>query len=103
MSLFEEDSLTFVAPHFEFINGYWQRVSDGKTVVTAKLTKEKLDILPQVKNIVYTAVMENKTLQDEYDAVQGDKHFVAQITEDTGLTLKIGLTAQAEVMLNLGK
>ena len=103
LSLFEEDSLTFVAPHFEFINGYWQRVSDGKTVVTAKLTKEKLDILPQVKNIVYTAVMENKTLQDEYDAVQGDKHFVAQITEDTGLTLKIGLTAQAEVMLNLGK
>lgn len=100
MALFAEDSLTFVAPQYEYIGGNWQRTSEGKTVITAQLSKEKLNLLPKVKNIVYSAVLENKTLQDEYDAKRG---FTAKITEDSGLTLKIGLTAQADVVLNLNK
>ena len=100
MTLFAEDSLTFVAPQYEYIGGNWQRTSEGKTVITAQLSKEKLNLLPKVKNIVYSAVLENKTLQDEYDAKRG---FTAKITEDSGLTLKIGLTAQADVVLNLNK
>ncbi len=100
MTLFAEDSLTFVAPHYEYIGGNWQRTSEGKTVITAQLSKEKLNLLPKVKNIIYSAVLENKTLQDEYDVKQG---FTAKITEDSGLTLKIGLTAQADIVLNLNK
>lgn len=100
MTLFAEDSLTFVAPHYEYIGANWQRTSEGKTVITAQLSKEKLNLLPKVKNIIYSAVLENKTLQDEYDVKQG---FTAKITEDSGLTLKIGLTAQADIVLNLNK
>ena len=98
MTLFAEDTLTFVAPNYEYIGGNWQRTSEGKTVFTAQLNKEKLNMLPKVKYIVYSAVLENKSLQDEYDA---DKGFTAKITEDCGLTLKIGLTAQADIVLNL--
>lgn len=100
MTLFAEDSLTFVAPQYAYIGGNWQRTSDGKTVFSVLLTKDKLNMLPKIKNIVYTAQLENRTLQDEYDTKQG---FTAKITEDTGLTLKIGLTAQADIVLNLNK
>ena len=100
LTLFAEDSLTFVAPQYEYIGGNWQRTSDGKTVFSVLLTKDKLNMLPKIKNIVYTAQLENRTLQDEYDTKQG---FTAKITEDTGLTLKIGLTAQADIVLNLNK
>lgn len=103
LSLFEEDSLTFVAPHYELINGHWQMTEEGKTVITAKMTKEKLNLLPDIDRIVYTAIVENKTLKDEYDVTQGEKHFTAEIGEDSGITLKIGLTAHADVIFNLGK
>ena len=101
--LFEEDMLTFVAPEYAYEGGNWTRKSVGKTVLTAKMTKQKLNMLPKIKNIVYFAELENTSLHDEYETIKGDKQFTAKVTADSGLTIKIGLTAQADIVLNLSK
>lgn len=101
--LFEEDMLTFVAPEYAYEGGNWTRKSVGKTVLTAKMTKQKLNMLPKIKNIIYFAELENTSLHDEYETIKGDKQFTAKVTADSGLTIKIGLTAQADIVLNLSK
>ena len=75
----------------------------GKTTLTAKMSKQKLNMLPKIKNIVYFAELENTSLHDEYETIKGDKQFTAKVTADSGLTIKIGLTAQADIVLNLNK
>ena len=98
--LFPQDTLLFVAPKFEYKGNSWNMVSPGESVVTAKLNKQQLDILPTIKQIVFKGIIDDRSLQYTYD--KGDEK-VVQFTDDQGLNIKIGLTTRADVILNLGK
>ena len=60
------------------------------------MTKAKMDLMPSIKNIVYYARIDDQSLQEAY--AKGLENI--RITDDQGLTLKIGLTAHLDALLN---
>ena len=65
----------------------------------AELDKEHLDMFPQIKKIVYKAILDDQTL--DYAYKQGN--FNVKLTEDNDVTIKVGLTANVEAVLNFNK
>ena len=98
--LFPQDTLLFDAPKFELKSNNWDMVSPGENVLTAKLNKQQLDILPTVKRIIFKGIIDDRSLQYTFD--KGDNKIV-KFTDDQGLNIQLGLTTQADVILNLGK
>lgn len=96
--LFPQDTITLVAPQYTYTGGNWVPTSEGKTTITAKMSKTKLDMLPQIKSIIYAAYIDDDSLADEYKT---NDQFKVKLTDDEGLTLKIGLTAHAEAIMDL--
>ena len=97
LSLFQQDTLQFVAPTYEYASGSWQMVKKGETAVVAEVTQEKLNMLPQVDHIVYYAQIDDRSLAYAYEK----GIFNVKLTDDAGLTLKIALTAKTDAYLNL--
>ena len=95
--LFEQDTVTLVAPTYAFENGSWTQVEPGITTLIAVLSKEKMAKLPEINYIVYTAIIDDESLQYAYKKGQ----FHVRITEDGSVTLKIGLAAQVDAIINL--
>lgn len=94
--LFPSDTIMLKAPEFKTEGGNWSMKAPGETVIIARLSKRKLDMLPKIKSIVYSAVIDDESLQTAYtDGMNNVK-----ITADEGLTLKIGITAQVDAILN---
>lgn len=96
--LFPQDTITLVAPQYTYTGGHWVPTADGKTTITAKMSKKKMDMLPQIKSIIYAAYIDDDSLADEYKT---NDQFKVKLTDDEGLTLKIGLTAHAEAIMDL--
>ena len=96
--LFEQDTVTLVAPTFAFENGAWKQTAPGETTLIAVLSKQKMEMLPKIKNIIYTAIIDDDSLAEAYKKGQ----FHIRITEDGRLTLKIGLSAQVDAIVNFG-
>lgn len=94
---FAEDTVRLKAPNYEKVNGIWIQKSPGETVITARLTKRQLDLLPTVKSIVYSAMINDKSLEDAY--AKGMENI--RITDDQGLKIRLGLTAHVDAILNL--
>lgn len=94
--LFPADTITLKAPDFKNEGGNWSMREPGETIITANLNKRQLDLLPKIKSIVYSAVIDDKSLQDAYNKGMSN----VKITADEGLTLHIGLTAHVEAILN---
>ena len=95
--LFPADTITLKAPDFKNEGGNWSMIEPGETIITANLNKRQLDLMPKIKSIVYTAIVDDKSLQDAYNKGMSN----VKITADEGLTLKIGLTAHVDAILNL--
>ena len=96
LMLFPEDTITLKAPNFELVSGSWSAKTPGETIITAQLNKRQLDMLPKIKSIVYTAIIDDRSLQDAYRAGMND----VRITADEGLNIHIGLTAHIDAILN---
>ena len=96
--LFPQDSLLFTAPTFEFKSNSWEMTKPSESVVTAKLNKQQLNLLPTVDHIIFTGIIDDNSLA--YTFEKGDNK-VVKFTDDQGLIIKLGLTTQAEVVLNL--
>lgn len=94
--LFPQDTLKFVAPTYSYNLGNWQITERGETVVTAKMSKEKMNMLPEISYITYSALIDDRSLEYAFDRGM----FNVKLTEDAGLTLKIALTAHADAILN---
>lgn len=94
--LFPSDTIMLKAPTFAFEGGTWNRKAPGETVITAYLTKQQLDMLPLIKAIKYSAVIDDESLQNAYN----DGMSNVKITADEGLTVKIGITAQVDAVLD---
>ena len=94
---FAEDTVKLKAPNYDKVNGIWQQTAPGETLITAQLTKRQLNLLPKVKNIVYTAIINDKSLEEAYN--KGLENI--RITNDQGMKIKLGLTAHVDAILNL--
>ena len=94
--LFPADTIMLNAPDFEYAGGSWNARTPGETVIIAKLSKQQLDLLPKIKSIVYSAVIDDASLQKAYANGMNN----VKITADEGLTLHIGLTAHVDAILN---
>ena len=94
--LFPSDTITLKAPNYEKDGGNWVPKSPGETVITAQLTKRQVDLLPLIKHIRYTAIINDKSLSDAYSKGLSN----IRITDDQGLTLRIGVTAHVDAILN---
>ena len=94
--LFEQDTVVFKAQPFVKSGGQWvPDTKGGETIITARLTKAKLDLMPSIKHIVYYARIDDESLQEAY--ARGMENI--RITNDQGLKLKIGLTAHVDALL----
>ncbi len=98
--LFPQDTLLFDAPKFELKSNIWEMTAPGQNVLTAKLNKQQVDALPSIKRIIFKGIIDDRSLQ--YTFEKGDNK-VVKFTEDQGLNIQLGLTTQADVILNLGK
>ena len=99
---FTEDTLHIAPPRYEKNSfGGWSPADGGrgKTLFTAAMTKEKLDVLPKIKKIVYTVIIDNDALN--YAFKQGLNE--VPLTEQQRLELSIGITAHVDAIMNLNK
>ena len=96
LTLFPQDTITLKAPNYVKSGGTWNN-TPGETVITARLSKKQLDMLPQIKSIHYDARINDKSLDDAYSKGLSN----IRITDDQGITLKIGVTAHIDAIFDL--
>ena len=98
--LFDQDTILLDPPTFAK-NSFSQvvPVKDGTTTMIATLSKQDMDVLPKINKIVYNAMLDDDALDYAYE--QGLTN--VRLTEDEGVTLKIGITANVNAVLNFEK
>ena len=96
---FLEDTLRINPPHYkQDAWGQWSPVDKGKSVFTAKMSKEKLEMVPNVKSIAYRVIIDNQALNYAFKANPGLPE--VQLKADQHVELNLGLTAQIDAILN---
>lgn len=95
---FVEDTIRINPPRYEKLGG-WVPVEPGKSIITAKLTKDKLDMMPKIKTILYQVIIDNASLAEAYK----DGLNEIPLTEKQRLELNIGLTAKIDAIMNFNK
>ena len=96
--LFPKDTIRIVAPTLAFDGTSWVRQAPGETSIVARMTKKKLNVMPKIKYILYDVIIDDESLQSNYDKGQ----FNVKLTNEDKLGINIGLTAQIDAILNLG-
>ena len=103
---FLDDTIRIAPPHYtRSKTGGWSMDIDKNgdptvtTLLTAAMTKPKLDLLPKIKNIRYHIIVDNDAL--EYAYKQGIHEF--KLTSDLRLKMDIGLTAKLDAVMDLDK
>ena len=91
--LFPEDTIR-LAPPYDANTG--APLEYGETIILAKLSKKQLDVLPQLKQIEYTAIIDDESLTEAH------KHNVNPVAlrPEQSLKIKIGVTAKADAIFN---
>jgi hypothetical protein len=96
---FLEDTIRINPPRFEKnAMGQWVPVEDGKSVLTARMSKKQLDVMPQIKKIWYQVIVDNEALNYAFKANPALPE--VPITADQTVEINIGLTAQIDAILN---
>ena len=93
--LFEQDTIHLAAANFTRNGGVWSATSPGETTLIANMTKERLNVFPQVKRIEYTVIADDESLQEAFE--KGLLNI--RVNADDMLKLKIGLTAHLDAVL----
>lgn len=97
MVLTDSDTIHIKAPTAtKDADGKWTLTPSSFNLITASLTKSKLDQFPKAKYILYTLIMDDESLKAAFD--QGN--FNIKIEKDSGIKFKIGLTAQLDAVLH---
>ncbi|MCR5049757.1 MAG: hypothetical protein K6A36_01585 [Paludibacteraceae bacterium] len=96
--LFESDTLRINPPKYTFANGAWV-METTKSSIVASVSKKKLEKFSEIKTIMYSLWVDDESL--DYAFKQGA--FNVRLTGDSGLKLKIGLTAHVDAVLNLNE
>ena len=98
-TIFQQDTIMLKAPQYEKISGTWQATKPGETTSAAHLTKAEANLFPKIKKLVYSAFIDDDSLEEAYQKGLSN----IRITNDQGLTLKIGLSGEVDAILNFGK
>ena len=97
---FLEDTIRINPPRYEKNSlGGWIPVEQGKSIFTAQLTKEKLNMMPQIKAIIYHVIIDNASLAEAYK----DGLSEIPLTDKQRLELNIGLTAKIDAVMKFNK
>ena len=98
--LFETDTIKLPTPTYSNAGGLggWSMTAPGESTLIASMTKAKLDVLPKVKRLVYYVIADDESLKAAYAAGLTN----VAISDKAGISLKIGLTAQVDAVLNFG-
>lgn len=88
--IFDPEVVTLIGGTYD---GATRNVIPSKSLLRCDLTKERLDLFPKVKSIVYTAALADDCIKDSA--------FGAQINGTNNLKVSIGLTADISGVLNL--
>lgn len=101
--LFDKDTITINPPtRFEKVApNRWRPEHDvyGESYLMASLSKEQLNVFPKIKQIRYTAVLDDKALKAEY--LRGME--CVQLLENSDVRIKIGLAGNIDAVLNFDK
>ena len=98
LTLFETDTIHLKAPTYAN-NGGWHKAAPGETQIIGILTQPKIDLLPQIKQIVFSVTLDDESLQEAYK--QGLTK--VQIMDTDRLRLSIGLFANVDAFVNFNK
>ena len=95
---FVEDTMRIAPPRYIKVgnNVVPDPNTPGKTIITAKMTKQQVKALKEVKNIEYKVFADNDALKYAYE-MGLDK---ARLEEESRLYIDVGVTAQIEAVLN---
>lgn len=91
-----EDTVRLVAPTYEWTGGSWNWQKSGETVIIASVTKKKMDMLPKIKAMTYTAIINDKSLAYAYSKGL----FNVKLTEDAGIKFTIGLSGKLDAIMD---
>ena len=97
--LFPEDTVKLQAPTYVKESGNWVPKKPGETTIFANLSKAELNLFPKIKQIAYYAQIDDQSLQEAYS--KGLENI--RLTDDQGLTVKLGLSASVDAILDFSK
>ncbi len=89
--IFDPETLTLAGATYE---PGTHNIIPARSVSNCPMTKEKLDLFPKIKSIVYYGRLND-------DALQSPDMLGAQITGDNKLKVRLGLTADIDAYINL--
>jgi len=97
--LAKADTLLFQAPTYAKKNNTWTVIAPGESDIILEVSKEEIDLFPTIDKIEYEVIIDDKSLAEAY------KNGLTNIrlSKDQGLTIKIGLTAEVDALLNYFK
>lgn len=96
MLLMPQDTFRLVAPTYEYTLGNWNIVKEGETTIVFSINKRKMDMLPKIKAMTYSALIDDRSL--DYAYKKGI--FNVKLTEDAGIKFAIGLSAKAAAIFD---
>jgi hypothetical protein len=91
-----EDTFKLVAPAYEYTLGNWNMAKEGETTIIFSVNKKKMDQLPKVKAMTYSALIDDRSLAYAYQR----GIFNVKLTEDAGIKFVIGLSAKASAIFD---
>lgn len=98
--LFEKDTIELEPPTYtKLSNSQIVPTSDGKTTIISNLDKDELNTLPKINKIVYSAILDDESLQYAYKMGLVN----VRLTEDQYVTMKIGVAGNIDAVLNFEK
>ncbi len=97
--LFPEDTVKLQAPTYVKESGNWVPKTPGETTIFANLSQAELNLFPKIKQIAYYAQIDDESLQEAYS--KGLENI--RLTDDQGLTVKLGLSASVDAILDFSK
>lgn len=98
--LFQADTTRLAAGQYTITpEGGWFLDKATETVMIASLNKERINVLPKVKSIVYSAVLDDQSMKEAY--AKGYNNL--SLRAERGFTIKIGLAAQVDAVFDFNK
>lgn len=95
--LFQNDTTRLEAGDYTITaEGGWFLNKATETVMIASMNQARLNMLPKVKSIVYSAVLDDQSMKEAY--AKGYNNL--SLRAERGFTIKIGISAQVDAVLD---
>lgn len=99
LSLFQSDSVRIESAQYTKTGKDWHRATATETKLKVGLNKEKLNVLPKIKTFIYSASIDEYSLQEAFDNGFDD----ASLLAEEGFIVKIGLTSKLEAIMDFNE